>query len=235
MISVIKQDLSHANDCLEQLGDMDDWNICKQSEDIATFTKGTNASFMVRAEMLLKHPIFPILSLFSECQLLHNWVPILRHAHVLGTPSKFRRVIHYLLKLPWPVENRDMLVSAVGIPIPQNKSVLIILKSIDSQSYFDIAIPQPDCVRMDLTLCCLNVNYISENETQISFIAQCDPKLAMIPNALINYATKHGVFYFMEAVRDMCDKYTGSEHEELVNAKPEYYQEIRDRIINMSI
>ena len=209
---------------------MDEWELIKQSEDIATFTKTNTTQFMVRAEMLLNHPVFPVLALFSECQLLHEWVPILQDAKVLGTPSKFRRVIQYFMKLPWPVDNRDMVVSAVGIPIPQNKCVLIVLKSIERPSYMDIEVPPPEHVRVELNVACLNVTYVSANETQISMIAGCDPKLALVPDVVINYATKHGVFYFMEAIKKMCDQYTGSQHEQLVNANPGYYQEIRDRI-----
>ena len=216
--------------CLSLLGDMDAWHLIKQSEDIATFTRTNSTEFMVRAEMLLHHPVFPVLALFSECQLLHEWVPILENARVLGTPSKFRRVIQYFMKLPWPVENRDMMVSAIGIPIPQNKSVLIVLKSIETPSYLEVEVPPPSNVRIDLKLGCLNVTYVSANETQISMITRCDPKLALVPAAIINYATKHGVFYFMEAIKKMCDEYSGSQHEELVNANPGYYQEIRDRI-----
>ena len=127
-----------------------------------------------------------------------------------------------------------MVVSAVGIPIPENNSVLILLKSINTPTYLDIPIPDPESIRMNLLIGCLNINYISNNETQISLIAKCDPKLALIPQAIINYATKHGVFYFMEAIRKKCDEYTGSQHEELVNAHPEYYEEIRKRISNLS-
>ena len=230
LINIIKGDLSLANECLELLGNMDDWVLCKQSEDIATFTKGKDSQFMMRAEMILKHPIFPVLALFSECQLLSEWVPILHGARVLGTPSKFRRVIQYFFKLPWPVNDRDMIVSAVGIPIPENNSALILLRSINAGNYLDISIPEAETVRMNLSVGCLNVNYISPNETQISLIARCDPKLALIPQSLVNYGTKHGIFYFMEAIKKKCDEYTGSEHEEIVNTHPEYYEEIRRRI-----
>jgi START domain len=233
-VNIIKADLLLANQCLELLGDMNGWDPCKQSEDIATFTKNTDGEFLVRAEMLLKHPIFPVLALFSECELLHEWIPILDNAKVLGSPSKFRRVIQYFLKLPWPINDRDILLSAVGIPIPENKSVLIVLKSIDKSSYLGIPIPEPESIRTEMKIGCLNLHYINDNETQVSLISKCDPKLALIPTPIINYATKHGVFFFMESIRRKCDEYTGSEHEHLVNSKPEYYEEIRKRIANIS-
>lgn len=127
-----------------------------------------------------------------------------------------------------------MVVSAVGIPIPENNSVLVILKSIETPTYFDIQIPDTSAVRMTINIGCLNVNYISEFETQVSLIAKCDPKLSLIPQSLVNYGTKHGVYFFMEAIKKMCDEYAGSQHEELVKAQPEYYEEIRKRIGDIS-
>jgi hypothetical protein len=214
---------------------MDDWVPVKESEDIAIFTKGNSSEFMVRAEMRMNHTIFPVLSLFSECQLLHEWVPILENATVLATPSKFRRIIQYFLKLPWPIENRDAVVSAVGIPIPDNNSVLILLKSIENPSYLGTEIPQTQSVRMNISEACLHVHAASETETQISLVARCDVKLALIPIALVNYAVKHGVFFFMRSVREKCDEYQGSQFEELVNSKPEYYEEIRRRINQLTL
>ncbi|OMJ65753.1 hypothetical protein SteCoe_37673 [Stentor coeruleus] len=227
---IIKQDLSLADQCLHLLGDMDDWTLVKQSENIATFTKGNSSDFMVRAEMTMKHSIFPILALFSECQLLNEWVPILEDAKVIGSPSKFRRLIQYFLKMPWPIENRDAVVSAVGIPIQENRSILIVLKSIDENNYLSFPIPETNSTRIDINPACLNIHQIESNEVQISLVARVDVKLALIPVAIVNYAAKHGVFYFMNAVKEMCDEYSGSKYEELVRSKPEYYQEIRRRL-----
>lgn len=233
MVRVIKEDIQLANQCLELLGDMDGWNLVKESEDIATFTKGSNDEFMVRAEMLLKHSVFPVLALFSETQFLSEWVPILDDARILGTPSMFRRIIHYFFKLPWPIENRDAVVSAAAIPIPENKSVLIVLKSIERPEYMEVAIPETNTVRMTIKQACLNITYVSEEETQISLIARCDVKLALIPISVVNFATKHGVFYFMQQVRKMSDEYKGSKYEELVETKPQYYGEIKNRFVRI--
>ncbi|OMJ74069.1 hypothetical protein SteCoe_27088 [Stentor coeruleus] len=230
LVRIIKQDLSLADQCLQLLSDMDDWTLVKQSEDIATFTKGSSDDFMVRAEMTMKHSIFPILALFSECELLSEWVPILEDAKVIGSPSKFNRIIQYFLKMPWPIDKRDAVISTVGIPIPENRSILITLKSINENNYLSIPIPETESIRIDINLGCLNIHQIEDNEIQVSLVARVDVKLALIPSAVVNYAAKHGVFFFMNAVKEMCDEYPGSKYEELVRSKPEYYEEIKRRI-----
>lgn len=233
VVRVVKENLELANKCLDMLSDMDNWTTVRQSEDVAVFTKGSDDEFVVRGEMLLKTSVFPVLALFSECQHLGEWVPILDDARVLGVPSQFSRVLQYFFKLPWPIENRDAVVSASAIPIPENKSVLIVIKSIDRKEYMEVNIPDTNSVRMNIKETCLNVMYISDNETQLSFIAKCDVKLALIPASVVNYATKHGVFYFMETMMKLCDEYVGSKYEELVDSKPDYYRRLRDRFVEV--
>ena len=230
-INIIKEDLLLANECLELLADLDSWEIVKQTGDIATFAKGSSTEFIVRAEMIANSPMLPILAIFSEVQLLKDWVPILKDAVCLSQPTKFRRIIQYKFKLPWPANDMDMVVSAVGIPIPENNSILIILRSLDAVSdILDVSIPRPEGSRLTLTIGCLNLTYLGPEQTQVSLIAKSNPHMPIIPIQLINYATKHGVYYFMEAVRDKANQFSGSVFEELVRNNPEYYQEIKDRI-----
>jgi hypothetical protein len=97
----------------------------------------------------------------------------------------------------------------------------------------EVSIPETESVRMNIKEACLNVAYMGENETQISLIARCDVKLALIPVSVVNFATKHGVFFFMESMKKICDEYEGSKYQEIVNSKPEYYQRLRDRFVEV--
>ncbi|CAG9310334.1 unnamed protein product [Blepharisma stoltei] len=228
---VIKDDLQMANLLLEHLSDLESWEPVAQEEDIVTFSKSTQSEVIVRGEMLLHQPITPLLALFSECDLLKNWVPILKDAKCLGQPSIFRRIIHYFFDLPWPVTNRDMVVSAVGVPIPENNSTLMIIRSIDQYTNFlGINIPAPEGIRITMDYACLNVTYLGPNESQISLIARCNPHMALIPTVLVNYVTKHGILYFLQSVREQCEKYEGSLHQQSVKANPAYYEEVVKRI-----
>lgn len=234
-IEVIKADISLANECLELLADLESWTSVKQTEDIATFCKGSDSEFIVRSEMLIDCPILNILVIFSEVQLLKTWVKILTDASCLGTPSKFRRIIQYKFDLPWPANNMDMVVSAVGIPIPENNSVLIVLRSLDTvSSLLDIQIPRPEGIRLTLTIGCLNLTYLGPNRTQVSLIAKSNPHLPIIPVQLINYATKFGIYHFMESVKNKAMNIAGSEFEVLMNANPSYYKDLKDRVDNIS-
>ena len=183
--------------------------------------------------MIANSPMLPILALFSEVQHLAEWVPILKEASCLSTPTKFRRIIQFKFNLPWPANDMDMVVSAVGIPIPENKSALIVLRSLDNTTeMLGTTIPPPSGKRLTLTIGCLNLTYLTEDQTQISLIARSNPHMPVIPIQLINYATKHGIYYFMEGVRNKANAYKGGIFEQLVDANPQYYHDLRDRIEN---
>ena len=234
-IDIIKEDISLANDCLTLLADLESWTLVKQTEEIATFYKGSDSEFIVRSEMLVNAPMLNILAIFSEVHLLKTWVKILKDATCLATPSKFRRIIQYKYDLPWPANNMDMVVSAVGIPIPENNSVLIVLRSLDAVSQFlDIPIPQPEGIRLTLTIGCLNLTHLGPDQTQVSLIAKSNPHMPIIPVQLINYATKFGIYQFMESVKNKAQNIEGSEFEVLMQSNPSYYKDLKERIDNIS-
>jgi len=77
-IAAVKDTLESANEALELLADMDSWSLINDEDDIATFSQGSDVNFIVRAEMLVDCAIFPILSLFSEIDLVPSWVELLK-------------------------------------------------------------------------------------------------------------------------------------------------------------
>jgi hypothetical protein len=234
-VEVVQADLALADECLTLLADLDSWTLVKQTDNIATFTKGSSTEFIVRGEMLVDCSMLPILALFSEVQLLKDWVPILKDASCLATPTKFRRIIQYKFNLPWPANDMDMVVSAVGIPIPENNSVLIVLRSLDTVSeILGVEVPRAEGRRLTLTIGCLNLTFLGPESTQVSLIAKSNPHMPIIPIQLVNYATKHGVYYFMDAVKNKAKGFEGSPFEELVRNNPQYYQELRERIQGLS-
>ena len=81
--------------------------------------------------MLLDQEIFPVLALFSEVDLLSSWIDVVNTAEHISKPSNFRNLVYYRFDVPWPASDRDMVVCANGIPIPENDSVLIVLQGLN--------------------------------------------------------------------------------------------------------
>jgi hypothetical protein len=235
-LSRVKQDAEDIQLAVDMLGDLASWDQVDDSNGIQTYSKGSGDEFFVRGEMVMEAPIFPILALFSEIDLIPTWyslsrVPRVNAVDLITQPSKFRRMLRYVLDIPWPCSNRDMVISALGVPLEESCSALVVLKSVKDH-YFGVDVPQvlDDQVRVDLHIGCINIRCLSPSKSHLTFIVRSDPHVSMIPSWLMNFGIKHFIYYFMERIRDKTAQYEGSEFERRVKANPGYYSEIQDRI-----
>ena len=136
------------------------------------------------------------------------------------------------MNIPWPVKNRDILLAATGVPIPQNKSVLLIMRDLTGfKSYLGFPIPpqEPDYVRMTVDFAAANMMYKTEDETQISIIFQGNPHISLIPDNIMSYCTSKVMLMFISSVREECLKFRGSKYEQRVEENTEYYNMIKEK------
>lgn len=109
----------------------------------------------------------------------------------LAKLSTFRRLLHVKLKFPLIFSNRDYVASGVGNVDEKHKAVLFTLKGLQSGEYFGYKIPPPGkFVRMGLHLACLGLEYIDDNTCRFRSLINVNPKLPIVPMALINWGTK---------------------------------------------
>ena len=143
------------------------------------------------------------------------------------------------MNLPWPCKNRDILLAATGVPIPQNHSVLLIMRDLTGfKSYLGVPLPTalpPDYIRMTFDCCCSNIMQKSENETQISIIFQGDPHIAFIPEPIMSFSTSKVMLAFISSVREECLKFRGSQYEQRVKENSEYYAAIQERAMRFNV
>ena len=230
-------DIDLANTSLEWLADFTSWDLVREEGDIAIFTRGSDSRFYLRCEMLMQQPIFPLLSVFSEIDLLPTWydlprIKVMKTATAVAHPSTFRWVNWYRMNLPWPVSNRDLMMVCVGIPMPQNNSVLIIMHDLEGKrEYMGLELPEPvkGDVRMRMEFCCVNIMHKGHHETQISLILRSDPQISLLPQNVLQYCTKQAMFIFLETMRNKCAEFAGSEYENRVQMNEEYYRLIKER------
>jgi hypothetical protein len=97
---------------LHLLGSFDEWALVREEDDIATFSRGAGTEFFVRAEMILKSSMFPVMALFSECDLFDKWITQIKEIEMIGEPTNFRKLVYYTCNLPTPLTNRDVAIIA---------------------------------------------------------------------------------------------------------------------------
>ena len=231
-VALLKGDIALAMQSLELLSDLDSWELVNDTEEIATFYRGSGTEFFVRAEMIMNQPMFPALALFSEIDLLSSWITVLKRVEVVSDVTNYRKVLRYALDIPWPASDRYILVSAVGIAIRQNKSAMIVFKDVEGDSYLGAPMPPPEpgTVRANVEIGCINIMMLSPEQTQVSFIVKCDPQVALIPHSLLNFAEKKVVFFLLQMIRQKCKEYPGSEYERRVSVRTDYYELLRSRL-----
>ena len=227
-ISILREDLKEADRCLELLADLDSWSPVKEIENLAIFSKKSNQDFIVRAELIIDTPFFPVLAVCNEIDLLPEWIQVVKSVETIAKLSSFRKLLWYKFNIPWPASNRDMVVNAYGITLPENNSIMILLRGVESEKFLGIDIPQPDSgdVRITMKTGILNLMKRGENQTQISFITHSDPHVAMVPESLLNFCTETGIFYFMKSMQEKSMQFVGSIFEKRVEERHEFYQTI---------
>jgi hypothetical protein len=217
---------------MELLSDLVSWTQVHQDNSIATFSKGSGNEFFVRAELQMHQPMYPLFALFSEVDLFPEWISVIKSADILCNPTPYRRLLRLRFDMPWPVTNREAVVSVIGIPVPYNKSALLVIRSADGSRYLNFSIPDPleGDERIDISICCVNIVYDGPEDTHLSLIVRSDPKIAMMPQFLINFATKHVMYYLMDTIREKVKNYSGSEYERRVKQNPDYYNTFFEKL-----
>lgn len=121
-----------------------------------------------------------------------------------------------------------MVVNAFGIRLPENNSIMILLRGIETEKFLGIDIPQPDGgdVRITMKTGILNLMKRGNNQTQVSFIVHSDPHVAMVPESLLNFCTHSGIYLFMKSMQEKACNFNGSIFETRAKERQEFYQEM---------
>lgn len=230
-IQALWEDVADTTECLNMLADMGSWTLNNESDGISTYISGNGNEFLVRSEADIDTGLFPILVLLAEPDMLTKWLPMLSDVKVIGEPTKFRRIINYKFNLPWPVSDREATVLGRGMPLIKSRALVLMLKTLD-RSYLGIDIPAASegSVKVDIFLSCIYIQYTQENKCALSLIIRSDPKISLIPQWLINYGTKQVAHIFVQNLREYANKYAGSEFEERVKERPDFYADIRIKL-----
>ena len=95
--------------------------------------------------------LFMPFSLLSEIDILKEWIPGFLKADVIKNHSNFRRALHMVRDMPFPLSNREFISCSSQMIVKERKGVMVILRSINEEreQYWDIKAPQedPDIVR----------------------------------------------------------------------------------------
>jgi hypothetical protein len=214
------------------------WHNVKTSNDKKSWyrpVEGSN-SIDVACECIVKAPIFYPIALFAEVNLYSSWIPRLGYCHIEKDYSRFRKTVHCEIQIPWPFNDRDGVFHGYGTALPDMKSVIVVIRSLDTEKkkeHLDCTLPEPrknSNVRVTLEYGCMFFRYIDENTCLFRAIFNADPHMTYIPQWLINFGLKTVVYMILEKVKKKSEKFEGTELEDKVKENKYLYDEIRRRL-----
>ena len=86
------------------------------------------------------------------------------------------------MSYPWPLTNREQYLSTIGTCLTDEKAVVVVLKSINGDNYLGKSITKnAKCVETEVHFIGIKLEVIDDENIQISFLMNLDPKLKNIP------------------------------------------------------
>lgn len=170
-------------------GNTDDWNKFVNGEDMKIWYKqeeGKNL-YSVYCEKFIDAPIQNFLAILAEAQIFKDWVPLTYKSDILYETSHFRKAGEFAVKLPWPFQNRSVYIAVSAMPVENERSMIVTMKSIDGETWLNKFEIKKDeaTVPVDVYFCSGFIESLGENRQKLRFMFNADPKLAL-PQWLIN-------------------------------------------------
>jgi hypothetical protein len=104
------------------------WEKMRDYDGISTLYKKEEGTdfHTLRVEGNVQAPLFNILAVFYEIDLFKLWLPTyqmlgLKESSVIGKLSKTKMLADFKLNMPWPITNRDCVLSITGVDCMDRK------------------------------------------------------------------------------------------------------------------
>ena len=163
-------------------------------------TEEGKTTITVTAEALIPARMFNVLALIIENELYPLWVPRINRCTTLHSFGRFKRTIYARIAVQFPFKDREAYCYGFGTLIPNRKAILVCLWDVDrfgSKLNEKDIIRDSKCVRMNIIKGSFLFEYIDENHCIFRALFNVDPHMFLIPQWLINFATKKVIYMFL--------------------------------------
>jgi len=241
--NLVEDILTNYSEVMNLLSDWDSDEVWEQSYSGTDYSVAfkflPNTSFYkIKLEGTMKCSVIQLLAVINEINMYGSWVPYmmgvgLQSSSEIFRPSRYGVVGHLDIAIPWPLSNRDFAFQALGVDLlNQRGKVFILLKNANPGVFKDI--PKRDYPRAELIAGGILVDVHTHNEGEIhtSFVFSLDPKMAVIPAWLINWAMKTFSGYLFSAiVETACSIGVDPEsaYMKQIASRPEFYNVLDER------
>lgn len=143
----------------------------------------------------------------------------------------------YNFWFPWPLTNRECFLDFSAYPVAEEQSIMILMRSpVDKYMNFDIPQPVENIHRMIVPMGCILVKSILPSLIEVTIMVQANSNVdyspSFLPEWLLEFGKKQMMYFLMDALRITVHNFGGSEYENRINQKTEFYNFLRGFISN---
>ncbi|KAF4736279.1 hypothetical protein FOZ63_010765, partial [Perkinsus olseni] len=215
----------------------DGWQLQRDSKGIKTYykhNKDTPNLHSLRIEGVIDCPLFDLMALLSEVDFYKDWIPSykflgIRESKKVAAPKATQMLLHIVAALPWPFDNRDLVISVDGIdcigPYEDPRQIVILLKS-ESGSSYEPYVPASEMPGPagGSTACDVlgdsgaTLTPLGDGKTFLQVVMHIDPHICFVPDWLIDIAARSFCYLMLTQVRSAVE----------IVKKPCYQERMRD-------
>jgi len=146
-----------------------EWILQKDEENIQLYTRSVSDSpfLEVKATTLINASIEKVAQTFGYGDGCSEWQTMCKSSEVLSKVSETERYVYLVLDLPWPLEDRDMVIHSSGQIDRDARTVTVQLKS-DSSKH-----PLQDYMRAE-SHGQYKINGLSDEQVEFTYIMRTD-------------------------------------------------------------
>ena len=152
--------------------------------------------FALKASGVLEASIESIITIFRDTKKAHHWAPGLKQRTLLKDISELEAVVYDIHEMPWPCQDRDIVMFNSIKLLTSRKQIALISSSMEN---FKLDPKPTDKVRAELHYSFIGLTPISKDKTLLEFFIHVDPR-GSLPKWLVNHIVKTKPYSFLKAI-----------------------------------
>ena len=153
----------------------DGWELASgKGADPQVYTKVLDGQSIkaVKAVTVLDVPLEALLTVLADAELVPEWIPVIGNAELLqDTDPDGMSIVYMVTKFPWPVRNRDAVVST--ITEYEHSSRTITMESSGLAGYVD---EKDGLIRTPTTNTRWEIHPLEDGKLHVEIITHSDPR-----------------------------------------------------------
>ena len=174
------------------------WELEKNKDGIRVYTRKVNGYSVkeYKAYGTVNASRLDIARILTRVGDLMNWMPNVDESRVIDIVSPTKRIVYYTVDLPWPTDDRDVVLDyTVDTDDDKDITYIYMKENLTAKGEVD------GFVRMKKASGHYKLTSIGQNKTKVEYQFLADPG-GSLPSWLINMFIVDGPYDALQAIRD---------------------------------